>query len=114
MTVTTSRTEVVQIAYQAEHSRYAVTVDGRMAGFAEFRQSSAGVRAFIHTEIEARWRGRGLGARLIARALASSRVARLRVLPYCPYVRAHIAEHASELLDLVPEGRRAEFGLPLR
>ena len=33
------------------------------------------------------------------------------MIPVCPFVRAYIAGHP-EYLDLVPEDRRAEFGLP--
>jgi hypothetical protein len=40
------------------------------------------------------------------------RGAGLAVLPFCPFVRAFIADHTGEYLDLVPEGYRSEFGLP--
>lgn len=32
------------------------------------------------------------------------------MLPYCPFVKAFIAKH-EEYLDLVPEAKRARFGL---
>ena len=43
-------------------------------------------------------------------ALSEARERGLRVLPQCPFVAEHIREHP-EWLDLVPEDRRAEFGL---
>lgn len=59
-----------------------------------------------------RFEGQGLGTRLVTDALSEVRGAGLAVLPFCPFVRAFIADHTGEYLDLVPEGYRSEFGLP--
>jgi predicted GNAT family acetyltransferase len=56
--------------------------------------------------------GQGLGSRLVTDALSEVGAAGLAVLPFCPFVRAFIASHASDYLDLVPASYRSEFGLP--
>jgi predicted GNAT family acetyltransferase len=66
--------------------------------------------AFIHTEIEREYEGRGLATTLIRTALDEMRTRGISVLPYCPFVRGFIAKH-SDYLDLVPEQLRPRFGL---
>lgn len=64
----------------------------------------------IHTEIDSRFAGRGLGGVLAREALDDARARGLSVLPYCPFIRGWIAKHP-QYADLVPEGHRARFGL---
>jgi predicted GNAT family acetyltransferase len=47
---------------------------------------------------------------MIDRALRDARAEGLQVLPFCSYVSHYIGKH-EELRDLVPEDRRAEFGI---
>jgi uncharacterized protein len=101
----------VEVVDEPGRQRFEIRVDGESAGFAEYRRSN-GLIAFIHTLIDPRFEGRGLGTRLITEALDRARAAGLAVLPFCPFVRAFIASHASDYLDLVPEAYRPEFGLP--
>lgn len=91
-----------------EH-RYEVAVDGDLAGFVKYRVKPGQI-ALIHTEIDDRFEGRGLGGRLIAFALDDARARGLAVLPFCPFARAYIQRHP-EYAELVPESRRGEFGL---
>ena len=50
----------------------------------------------------------------LARAsLDDARRRELRVLPYCPFIRAFIEGH-DEYLDLVPETKRGAFALSPR
>ncbi|MEU5217370.1 GNAT family N-acetyltransferase [Streptomyces sp. NPDC020807] len=79
------------------------------AGFAEYHLSEGEI-AFIHTEIDPRFGGRGLGGLLARGALDDARSRGLRVLPYCPFIRGWIVRHP-EYADLVPEPHRARFGL---
>ncbi|MFD0366629.1 GNAT family N-acetyltransferase [Streptomyces sp. NPDC127114] len=79
------------------------------AGFAEYHLSEGEI-AFIHTEIDPRFGGRGLGGLLARGALDDARARGLRVLPYCPFIRGWIGKHP-EYADLVPEARRARLGL---
>jgi predicted GNAT family acetyltransferase len=92
----------------AEH-RFEIRVGDELAGFTVYEPGRAEY-AFVHTEIDRRFSGRGLGSTLIGAALDVMRKRRLGVLPYCPFVRAFIDDHR-EYLDLVPEARRAAFHL---
>ena len=93
-----------------DRSRFEIRVDGEVAGFTEYRRRP-GLIAFIHTLIDPRFEGQGLGSELVRTALSQARSEGLSVLPFCPFVRSYIGRH-SEYLDLVPEDARAEFELP--
>jgi hypothetical protein len=90
-------------------SSYEIRIGGEPAGLLQYRISGKTI-SLIHTEIDERFEGRGLGSRLIAFALDDARARGLAVLPFCPFVKAYL-EHHGEYLDLVPESRRAQFGL---
>jgi predicted GNAT family acetyltransferase len=100
-----------QIDDVPERSRFEVNVDGELAGFAEYRRRR-GLIAFTHTLIDPRFEGRGLATRLVRTALDKARAEDLSVLPFCPFVRAYIADHTAEYLDLVPADLRSNFDLP--
>jgi uncharacterized protein len=93
-----------------EWSRFEIHVDGRLAGFAQYR-STPGLLVFTHTEIDDAFEGHGLGSTLIRSALDTARTRGVAVRPDCPFVRAYIARHPDEYLDLVPEDLRARLGL---
>jgi predicted GNAT family acetyltransferase len=99
----------VSVVDVPDRSRFELRVDGETAGFAEYHRRP-GVLAFIHTEIDPRFEGRGLASTLIQTALAEARSAGESVLPFCPFVRSYIAGH-DEYLDLVPNEVRARFRL---
>ena len=101
----------VEVVDEPERQRFEIRVDGELAGFTEYRRSP-GLIAFVHTLIDARFEGQGLGTRLVTDALGEVRSDGLAVLPFCPFVRAFIARHTSDYLDLVPDAYRSEFGLP--
>jgi predicted GNAT family acetyltransferase len=97
------------VRHSPDLDRYEIWVDDELAGFTEYRLH--GVEAsFVHTEIGEQFGGRGLATTLIREALDDARGRGWSVLPYCPFVKAFVAKH-TEYLDLVPEGRRATFGL---
>ncbi|MGI5446622.1 GNAT family N-acetyltransferase [Streptomyces sp. CA-243310] len=101
-----------RVVDRPEKSRYEILAgaDGtETAGFAEYFLSEGEI-AFIHTETEPRFAGQGLGGLLARGALDDVRARELDVLPYCPFIRGWIGKHP-EYTDLVPEGRRARFGL---
>ena len=95
----------------AESSRFEIHVDGRLAGFAEYRMKSPQLIVFTHTEIDDAFEGRGLGSTLVRAALDAARDRGLAVRPDCPFVRAYIARHPGEYLDLVPVDLRPRLGL---
>jgi len=100
----------VQVLDAPERSRFEIRVEGETAGFTEYRRRP-GLIAFIHTEVDRRFEGRGLASQLVRAALSEARADQLAVLPFCPFVRGYIARHA-EYVELVPEGMRAKFDLP--
>ena len=99
----------VAVADASERERYEIYVDGELAGFTEYK-TRPGIIAFIHTEVDEAFQGRGLGDRLIAYALDDARKRGLAVLPFCPFVRSFIQSHP-DYVDLVPESQREAFEL---
>jgi uncharacterized protein len=79
--------------------RYELRVDGELAGFILYRLEPGAV-VLVHTDIDPRFEGHGLGGRLVRGALDDLRSRHLRVVPVCPFVRAFINRHA-EYADLV-------------
>jgi hypothetical protein len=94
-----------------ESSRFEIHADGRLAGFAQYRMKGGGLIVFTHTEIDDAFEGRGLGSTLVRAALDAARARNLAVRPDCPFVRAYIARHPGDYLDLVPEELRRRLGL---
>ncbi|MFE0474884.1 GNAT family N-acetyltransferase [Streptomyces sp. NPDC058947] len=90
-------------------ARFELHEDQKLAGFAQYHTYKDEI-AFLHTEVDPRFGGRGHAGRLIGAALDAARERGLAVLPYCPFVRGYITRHP-DYLDLVPQGDRARFGL---
>jgi len=101
----------VRVVDVPDRSRFEVRVDGDIAGYAEYRRRP-GLIAFVHTQIDPRFEGRGLASKLVREALSEARSEGAAVLPFCPFVRGYIAGHTAEYLDLVPDDMRAKFELP--
>ncbi|WP_277032365.1 GNAT family N-acetyltransferase [Actinacidiphila oryziradicis] len=108
-----STTPVVDLA-DHQH-RYGILVDGRLAGFTEYRDRGA-QRVFFHTEIDEAFAGRGLASVLVQQALSDVRKSGKRVVPICPYVAKFLQKH-DEFADIAdpvtPEIRhwlRTELG----
>ncbi len=93
-----------------ERRRYEILVGDDVAGFTVYR-ADGDRYAFMHTEIDPAFEGRGLGSVLIKDTLDDMRRRGIAVLPYCPFVRRYISRHP-EYLDLVPAGDRGQFELP--
>ena len=92
-----------------ERRRFEVSVDGEPAGSLVYRLRP-GLIALIHTEVDERFEGRGLGGRLARFALEQARATGLEVLPFCPFVNEWMKRHP-DFDDLVPAGYRANFDL---
>lgn len=101
--------EDVQVRDNSGASRYEILVDGRVAGFSEYVLHGSEAD-FVHTQIDDEFSGHGLATRLIGAALDDARRRGRRVMPYCQFVRAFIAEHP-DYADLVPDQHRGRFGL---
>jgi uncharacterized protein len=90
-------------------SRYEVRVGGELAGYIIYHLRGQQIN-LIHTEVDSRFQGAGLASHLARFSLDDARKRHLAVLPSCPYVRSWIGKHP-DYADLVPEDRRAEFGV---
>ncbi|MFE1199860.1 GNAT family N-acetyltransferase [Streptomyces olivaceoviridis] len=93
-----------------EESRFEIFEKDELAGFTEYHRFHDEI-AFLHTAIGERFAGRGLGQVLARGALLAAKEQHLKVLPYCPFIRAYIAKHPDDFLTLVPEAHRARFAL---
>lgn len=99
----------IKINAAAERNRYEIAVDGKPAGFTEYERRGD-VVAFLHTEIDPEFSGKGLAGKLIRYALDDVRDQELSVLPLCPFVRAFITKH-EDYVDLVRPADRPQFDL---
>lgn len=89
----------VQVVNDPAQLRYELRVDSTLAGFLAYRLESGSV-VLVHTDVEPRFEGRGLGGRLVRGALDDIRARGLRVVPLCPFAAAYIRRH-DEYADLV-------------
>lgn len=103
-------TDDLAVTEHPERERYELTLDGELAGFVEYR-GGGDTRTLTHTEVDARFEGRGLGGRLVAGVLDDLRARELKLIPMCPFVKAYLDRHP-EQLDLVDPRLRRAFGLP--
>ena len=99
----------IVIADAPGRQRFEASIDGEVAGFLVYR-SRQGLLALIHTEVEERFEGHGVGGRLARFALDQARAEGLAVLPFCPFVNDWLKRHR-EYVDLVPDPYRANFDL---
>ena len=99
----------VEVTDNPDKARFEILADGEVAGFVLYHLRGNEI-AFTHTETDDRFRGHGLGSRLVQASLDEARARNLVVLPYCPFVNSWITEHP-EYADLIPAGRREQFGL---
>ncbi|SEF78697.1 hypothetical protein SAMN04489712_10233 [Thermomonospora echinospora] len=88
-----------EISDNTGQSRYEIRVDGRLAGFAQYRQRNGAV-VFTHTEVDDEYEGQGVGSALVRGALDDVRSRGAQVVPLCPFVKSYIERHP-EYQDLV-------------
>jgi uncharacterized protein len=82
-----------------ERSRYEVSVDGELAGFAVYRDDD-GTRVFTHTEVFDAFEGQGVGSVLARSALDDVRSRGRKLVARCPFIAAYLKRH-DEYADLV-------------
>ncbi|WP_068402364.1 GNAT family N-acetyltransferase [Kribbia dieselivorans] len=101
----------VTVRDNPDKSRFEVLLDDEVAGFIDYSIADGRI-TMIHTEVDPKFNGRGLGRELVTYALEDARRRHLGVVPVCPYVRRTIAKNPEQYLDLVPADQRARFDLP--
>jgi len=82
----------ISVTKNEAESRYEITSDGTLAGFAEF-QRRPGTILFTHTEVDPAFQGQGLASKLAADALADAVATRDMIVPYCPYINKYLRTH---------------------
>ena len=84
----------VQISKNEGRSRFEITGDGELVGFAEYFDDE-GYRQVPHTEVDPSYQGQGLAGKLVGYALTATREEGLKADPICPYVASFIQRHPS-------------------
>jgi predicted GNAT family acetyltransferase len=64
----------------------------------------------LHTDVDDRYQGQGLGSELASRMLEDAREQGVDVVPHCPFVLEYIRRHP-DYVDLVPADWRRELDL---
>jgi uncharacterized protein len=89
------------VANNPEQSRYEVYVDDERAGYVRYLRGP-GYVDFLHTEVDPKFEGQGVGSRLAAGALDDVRASRMRVVATCPFIAAYLRRHP-EQADLLAD-----------
>ncbi len=80
-----------EVIDNAAKSRFEVTVEGH-TGVLEYVLAGDRLR-LMHTEVPPELRGRKLGEVLARAGLEHARSHKLKVVPFCPFVRAFLQRH---------------------
>jgi len=90
----------VVVRNNTEKHRYEAVVDGEVAGFADYGIGGDAI-VFLHTEVEDRFEGQGIGSALVRGSLDQVRAEGAHdVVPLCPFYRGWIEKHP-DYQDLV-------------
>lgn len=95
----TGTSSTIKVELNETESRYDITVEGKLAGFTEFRESDTEI-AFIHTKTFDEFAGQGLGVELVAGALADAVTQGKTLVPYCPFVAKYLRKHPEAAPDV--------------
>lgn len=82
----------VHVSDAPERNRYEATIDGELAGWAEYTATPQ-MLVFTHTEVLPRFEGRGVGSALARYGLDDVRCRGLRALAVCPFILGWIQRH---------------------
>ena len=91
--------ETPQIAHVPEESRFTLTLDDEVIGYAQYRDVDD-QRVFTHTVVEPEFGGRGYATRLVEAAVSDARASGKRIVGECPMVEKWLTKHP-ELDDFV-------------
>jgi predicted GNAT family acetyltransferase len=93
----------VQVTDNPAENRFEARLDGELAGIAVYRLDSDRI-VFLHTEVDDRFEGHGIGSALARTALDDVRErGGLEVVPQCPFIASWIEKHP-DYRDLVAAG----------
>ena len=94
---TLTMNSAANITRDDDRNRYDLTVGGDVVAFADF-SPAADMITIPYIETDVRHRGNGYSAVLMDGVADDLRARGLRVRATCPVARAHLSEHAAELL----------------
>jgi predicted GNAT family acetyltransferase len=92
------RDEMTEIVNNPAKHRYELAVEGYIA--ATYYEIAGGVITFVHTEVPPELGGKGIGSKMIKGARDQVRIAGLKVIAKCPFVKGYIDKHP-EYADLL-------------
>lgn len=95
------------VSDNADRSRFEISVDGTVAGFAQYRREGDRL-VLTHTEVGDEYAGQGLGSVLVRETLAAARRNAEQVVPLCPFVAEYLRRHPEDV-DVVDAEHRAQF-----
>ncbi|MBG6092999.1 GNAT family N-acetyltransferase [Actinomadura viridis] len=95
----TSTTAGVEVTDNPGESRYEARLEGNLAGIAQYIRTDELI-AFVHTEVERAYEGRGVGSALVRASLDAARADGVAVLAVCPFYTGWIGRHR-EYQDLL-------------
>lgn len=100
--------ETFDIRLEEGDSKGRYVVDAPDGSVAEMTFTKVGARQLIidHTGVPDAFRGKGVGAALVARAVADFRAQGKKVMPLCPFAAAQFRRHP-EWADLLQGGNRS-------
>ncbi|MGX2998536.1 GNAT family N-acetyltransferase [Streptomyces sp. JNUCC 64] len=91
--------ETVTVVDVPDRQRYEARLGEVLAGFAQYIRTTELI-AFVHTEVDPAFEGRGVGGALVRTSLDEARAAGTSVLAVCPFSSGWIARHP-EYADLL-------------
>jgi len=84
--------DVSTVRFDPDTNRYIIEIGGVYAGFSQVAQHGDQV-VFIHTVVDEKFEGRGVGSRLIGAALEDVKSKGERIVAVCPFVTAYLTKH---------------------
>lgn len=95
--------KAVQVVERPEENRFEAHVGGKLAGVIVYQERGGRVVA-THTEVDKRYKGRGIGSQLVQGMVDLLRSDGRRLQPVCPFVSAWLERHPDQADVLDGEG----------
>lgn len=82
----------VNVADNPDESRYEAHIGDELAGAAYYEFHGDRI-VFVHTEVDDKFEGHGVGGKLAKFALDDARARGLKVTAQCPFIASYIEKH---------------------